>query len=109
MLSPTGHEPANPTNPNIEAIAKLEHEALLRRTATERASDAITKMIGNTAFLLLQVLLVLHLERDQSQPDSRRASLRSVSFWNFGFGHLLGECCAHHLCSHQSKSHGASS
>ena len=59
MMSPTSHEPANPTNPNIEAIAKLEHEALLRRTPTERASDAITKMIGSTAFLLLQVLLVL--------------------------------------------------
>ena len=59
MMSPTSHEPANPANPNIEAIAKLEHEALLRRTSTERASDAITKMIGSTAFLLLQVLLVL--------------------------------------------------
>jgi len=58
MMNPIGHEPANPTNPNIEAIAKLEHEALLRRTPTERASDAITKMIGSTAFLLLQVLLV---------------------------------------------------
>src|ERR1700687_1115535 len=59
MRTPAGQEPANPTNPNIEAIAKLEHDALLRRTPTERASDAITKMIGSTAFLLLQVLLVL--------------------------------------------------
>jgi uncharacterized membrane protein len=59
MMNPIGHEPANPTKPNIEAIAKLEHEALLRRTPTERASDAITRMIGSTAFLLLQVLLVL--------------------------------------------------
>jgi len=42
MMSPTRHEPTNPTNPNIEAIAKLEHEALLRRTPTKRASDAIT-------------------------------------------------------------------
>jgi len=39
MMSPTSHEPANPTNRNIEAIAKLEHEALLRRTSTERASE----------------------------------------------------------------------
>jgi uncharacterized membrane protein len=55
----TGNDPANPTQLNIDAIAKLEHEALLRRTLTERSSDAITKFIGSTAFLLLQVLLVL--------------------------------------------------
>ena len=59
MTSPTGSASANPTHLNIDAIAKLEHEALLRRTLTERASDAITKFIGSTAFLLLQVLLVL--------------------------------------------------
>src|SRR6202158_4935215 len=59
MRTPAGQEPANPTNPNIEAIAKLEHEALLRRNPTERASDAITKMIASPAFLLLQLLLVL--------------------------------------------------
>jgi len=52
-------EPQHPTTFNIEAVAKLEHEALLRRTHTERISDAITKFIGSTAFLLLQVLLVL--------------------------------------------------
>ena len=50
---------ANPTQLNIAAIAKLEHEALHRRTFTERASDAIAKFIGSIAFLLLQVLLVL--------------------------------------------------
>jgi uncharacterized membrane protein len=54
-----GNDPAHPTQLNIDAIAKLEHEALLRRTFTEQASDAITKFIGSTAFLLLQVLLVL--------------------------------------------------
>ena len=59
MTNPAGSKPANPTELNIEAIAKLEHEALLRRTPTERASDAITRFIGSTAFLLLQVLLVL--------------------------------------------------
>jgi uncharacterized membrane protein len=59
MMNAAIQEPANLTNPNIEAIAKLEHEALLRRTPTERASDTITKFIGSTAFLLLQVLLVL--------------------------------------------------
>jgi len=50
---------ANPTKLNIEAIAKLEHEALDRRTVTERFSDAIVKFIGSVAFLLLQLLLVL--------------------------------------------------
>jgi uncharacterized membrane protein len=51
--------PPHPTRFNIEAVAKLEHEALLRRTPTERISDVLTKFIGSTAFLLLQVLLVL--------------------------------------------------
>jgi uncharacterized membrane protein len=59
MTSLTRNDPANPTQLNIDAIAKLEHEALLRRSPTERASDAITKFVGSTAFLLLQVLLVL--------------------------------------------------
>jgi uncharacterized membrane protein len=48
----------NPTQYNIEAIAKLEEEALDRRTAAERASDAIVKSIGSTPFLLLHVMLV---------------------------------------------------
>jgi uncharacterized membrane protein len=49
----------HPTQFNIEAIAKMEEEALNRRTPTEHVSDAIVKFIGSTAFLLLQVLLVL--------------------------------------------------
>jgi uncharacterized membrane protein len=36
----------------------LEHEALDRRTATERASDSIVKLVGSIQFLLLQVVLV---------------------------------------------------
>jgi uncharacterized membrane protein len=48
----------NPTQRNIQAIAKLEEEALDRRTAAEHASDAIVKSIGSTPFLLLHVLLV---------------------------------------------------
>jgi len=48
----------NPTQRNIEAIAKLEEEALDRRTAAEHASDTIVKSIGSTPFLLLHVLLV---------------------------------------------------
>jgi uncharacterized membrane protein len=48
----------NPTQFNIEAIAKLEEEALHGRTSTERASDAIVKFIGSMTFLLLHALLV---------------------------------------------------
>jgi uncharacterized membrane protein len=50
--------PSHPTQYNIEAIAKLEAEALDRRTAAERASDGIVKSIGSTPFRLLHVLLV---------------------------------------------------
>jgi uncharacterized membrane protein len=56
---PSRDEAANPTKFNIEAVARLEHEALGRRTTTERASDAIAKFVGSVAFLLLQLLLVL--------------------------------------------------
>jgi uncharacterized membrane protein len=49
---------ANPTEYNIDAIAKLEHDAVNRRTTTERVSDAITKLVGNMGFLLAQVILI---------------------------------------------------
>jgi uncharacterized membrane protein len=49
---------ANPTQYNIDAIAKLEHDALERRTITERVSDAITKLVGNMGFLLAQIALI---------------------------------------------------
>jgi uncharacterized membrane protein len=50
---------ANPTQYNIDAIARLEHDALSRRTPTERMSDLITKVVGNPGFLLAQLLLVV--------------------------------------------------
>ena len=53
------HAKKNPTQHNIEAIAKLEQDALERRTTAERISEAIAKFIGSVAFLLLQLLLVL--------------------------------------------------
>lgn len=59
MNESTPEEAVHPTQLNIEAIARLEHDALHRRTTTERLSDAIVKFIGSIAFLLLQVLLVL--------------------------------------------------
>ena len=49
---------ANPTQYNIDAIPKLEHDALDRRTLTERVSDVITKLVGNVGFLVAQLLLV---------------------------------------------------
>ena len=59
MEHPQTHEAAaNPTHSNIDAIAALEHDALGRRTATERVSDAITKIVGNVGFLLAQLALI---------------------------------------------------
>ncbi|HVS87955.1 MAG TPA: DUF1003 domain-containing protein [Candidatus Acidoferrum sp.] len=52
------HAARNPTQFNIAAIAKLEEEALDRRTPTERHSDTIVKFIGSLKFLLLYVILV---------------------------------------------------
>jgi len=49
----------NPTQFNIAAIAKLEEEALDRRSRTERESDAVVKFIGSPKFLLLHVILIL--------------------------------------------------
>jgi uncharacterized membrane protein len=56
---PSRDETAHPASLNVEAIAKMEHEALHRRTAAERISDEIAKFIGSVGFLLLQVLLVV--------------------------------------------------
>lgn len=58
MEESSANQAANPTQFNIEAISRLEHEALDRRTATERASDLIVKLVGSIQFLLLQVVLV---------------------------------------------------
>lgn len=49
---------ANPTGRNIDAIAKLEHDALGRRTSTEKVSDAIARLVGNVGFLLAQLILI---------------------------------------------------
>src|ERR1039457_4315835 len=49
---------ANPTQYNIDAIAKLEYEAHDRRTPTERVSDVVTKLVGNLGFLLAHLLLI---------------------------------------------------
>jgi uncharacterized membrane protein len=49
---------ANPTQYNTDAIAKLEHEALDRRTPTERVSDVIAKLVGNMGFPLAHLILI---------------------------------------------------
>ena len=49
---------ANPTQYNIDAIARLEHEAIGRRTLTERVGDVITKLVGNLGFLIAQLILI---------------------------------------------------
>ena len=48
----------NPTQFNIDAIAKLEHDARGRRTPTERVSDVVTKLVGNMGFLLAHLILI---------------------------------------------------
>jgi uncharacterized membrane protein len=59
IKTPSSSEAAHPTQLNIDAIVKLEHDALHRRTVAERVSDAVSKFIGSVSFLMLQVLLVL--------------------------------------------------
>jgi uncharacterized membrane protein len=49
---------ANPTQHNINAIAKLEHDALERRSLTERVSEVITNFVGNIGFLAAQLILI---------------------------------------------------
>jgi uncharacterized membrane protein len=56
--SPLPRHAANPTQQNINAIPKLEHEALGRRTITERVSEIITSLVGNVGFLLAQLILI---------------------------------------------------
>jgi uncharacterized membrane protein len=59
MDNPLPHRAAaNPTQYNIDAIAKMEHDVLGRRTLTERVSDVITKLVGNMGFLLAHLILI---------------------------------------------------
>jgi uncharacterized membrane protein len=58
MDNPLPRHAANPTQQNIDAIAKLEHEALGRRTITERVSEVVTSLVGNMGFLLAQLILI---------------------------------------------------
>jgi uncharacterized membrane protein len=53
--SPSDQTADNPTQLNIAAIAKLEQEALGRRTRTERQSETLVRFIGSPK---LHVILV---------------------------------------------------
>lgn len=48
---------AEPTAYNVEAIARLEQDALLRRTLAERVSDICTKYVGSMGFVIFHVAL----------------------------------------------------
>jgi uncharacterized membrane protein len=50
---------ANPTQTNIEAVAKLEQDSIEKRTFNERVSDVITKLVGNIGFLLAHLIFIL--------------------------------------------------
>lgn len=49
---------AEPMDYNIEAIARLERDALGHRTVAQRISDVIIRRVGSIQFILLQITLV---------------------------------------------------
>jgi uncharacterized membrane protein len=61
MTAPSPPNPLlqNPSRKNIEVIAQMEHDALHRRTWTERFSESTVKTVGSIAFLVLNVLLMV--------------------------------------------------
>ncbi|HEX8197679.1 MAG TPA: DUF1003 domain-containing protein [Pyrinomonadaceae bacterium] len=50
---------ADPMAYNVEAIAKMEREALHERSLGERISDAITGFIGSMTFVVFHILLFI--------------------------------------------------
>lgn len=50
---------ADPMAYNVEAIARLEREALHQRSAAERISDRLTGIIGSMTFVLLHIVLFI--------------------------------------------------
>lgn len=47
----------DPAQYNVEAIARMEREAMHQRSPTEKFSDAITGFAGSITFLVLQLLV----------------------------------------------------
>src|SRR5437868_3381245 len=58
MPSSSATSAASPTQFNLEAIARLEEEALQRRTVLERMSETIARVIGSMPFLLLHTAAI---------------------------------------------------
>jgi uncharacterized membrane protein len=50
---------ADPMAYNVEAIAKMEREALYERSLGERISDAVTGFIGSIVFVVFHILLFI--------------------------------------------------
>jgi len=50
-------EDLDPTEYNVEAIARAERESLHERTVAERFSDSITHVLGSMGFVVFHVLL----------------------------------------------------
>jgi uncharacterized membrane protein len=48
----------DPSIRNVEAVAKLEQDALLQRTWAERFSEGVVRVVGNVAFLAANVLVI---------------------------------------------------
>jgi hypothetical protein len=99
----------NPTQYNIEAIAKLEDEALNRRTATERRSDAIVRFVGSMTFLLLHVILVAVWSIVNLNWIPGVKAFDPFPFGIFGLVGFFGERFPHHFRADQSKPNGSSS
>ncbi len=59
QVHPPNPQAQSASRENIEAIAKLEHDALHRRTWTERFSENSVRVVGSIAFLTLNVLLII--------------------------------------------------
>ena len=49
----------DPSIQNIEAVAKLEHDALLQRSWAERFSEGVVRLVGNVAFLAVNVVFIV--------------------------------------------------
>ena len=75
MDNPLPRHAANPTQQNIDAIAKLEHEALGRRTITERVGDVITKTCRRDVNPPGLAHSDLRLELGKSTDDPRTQSI----------------------------------
>ncbi len=92
MDNPWPRHAANPTQQNIDAIAKLEHQALGRRTITERVSELITSIVGDMGFLLAQLILISGwiLVNIHAIPGSRHSIHFPLASWRSLF--LLKAC-----------------